>query len=82
LGPGIKNAGERLVFDRTYPNSSDLSSLTVTGLMDSIHTDDSTSISSSDGLNGRMLNIGTIMVQYADDIKVIDNNAQQDADVN
>ncbi len=82
LGEGIKTAGEGLVFDRTYPNSSDWSSLTVTGLMDSIHTDDSTSISSSDGLNGRMLNIGTIMVQYADDIKVIDNNAQQDADVN
>ena len=80
LGQGIKTAGEGLVFDRTYQgDSTDWSRLTVTGLMNSIHTDDSTNISSADGLSGRMVNIGTIMVNYADDIKVVDNNAQQAA---
>ena len=47
--------------------------------MNSIHADDSTNISSDSGLKGRMEDIGTIMVQYADDIKVVDNNAQQAA---
>ena len=52
---------------------------TVTGLMNSIHADDSANISGDGGLKGRMSNIGTIMIQYADEVKVIDTNAQQAA---
>ena len=80
LGQGIKTAGTGLAFTRTYQgDNADWSRLTVTGLMNSIHADDSTNISSDGGLKGRMENIGTIMVQYANDIKVVDNNAQQAA---
>ncbi len=80
LGEAIKTAGTELAFTRTYQgDNADWSKLTVTGLMNSIHADDSTNISSDSGLKGRMEDIGTIMVQYADDIKVVDNNAQQAA---
>ena len=80
LGQDIKTAGEALAFDRTYQgDNADWSRLTVTGLMNSIHADDSANISSDDGLKGRMSNIGKIMIDYADAIKVVDNNAQQAA---
>lgn len=83
LGQGIKTAGEALAFTRAYQgDNSDNSRLTVTGLMNSIHADDSANISGEDGLKGRMSNIGTIMINYANDIKVVDKNAQQAAEEN
>lgn len=80
LGQEIKNSGEALAFTRQYQgDNADNSRLTVTGLMNSIHADDSANISGDGGLKGRMSNIGTIMIQYADEVKVIDTNAQQAA---
>lgn len=83
LGINIKSAGWGLEMDyeRHYQgDDADCSRLTVTGLMNSIHTDDSANISSTEGLSGRMVHVGAIMVQYADAIKVVDDNAQQAAE--